>query len=168
MRVTNLKDVKEGGNYELIPKGRYDLMIVGADEKIAKTSGNPYISLKVKVMNEDQKGNVAWTNLNGNEVGLSILKSILVYNNSPLAELEGDVDFDPASLVGMKISANIDQEKGQDGNFRNNVKGFKAVSEEFANVDESFFDKKPSVGGGNGAEALANSYTPPSTDDLPF
>jgi len=57
--------------------------------KDSAKSGNAYILLGLRVMNDDPeksyKGRYVWTNINGSDIGLKILKSILVYNNSPLA-----------------------------------------------------------------------------------
>ena len=168
MKFNNLKNTDvSSSDFEVIPKGTYDLMIVKAEEKIAKSSGNPYISVGFRILNDDAeksyRGRYVWANINGSEVGVKILKSILVYNESPLAELEGDAEIDPSSLVGMKVSGRVGVEKDQNDDLRNKVGFFKPVSEEFAGVDETYFEERSS-----GSKSTTLSKPSTKQDDLPF
>lgn len=166
MKVSNLDktNIDAFGNMELIPKGKYDLMITRAEEKIAKKSGNAYILLGLRILNDDPdksyRGRYVWTNLNNSEIGVKILKSILVFNNSPLAELEGDAEIDPSSLLGMKVAGTVGTEKGPDDEPRNKVGYFKPVDESFANTTEDYFESN--------VEQLANADSSATNDDLPF
>lgn len=151
----NLKDKKvtSAGDFPLIPTGRYDLMITKAEDKFGKDSGNPYIAATFSVLNDDEgesyKGRKVWANINGNDVGLSILKSILTFNNSPLADLE-NAEFDASALVGMKVNGKIGTEPGFNDEVKNNVKWFKPVDEKFADTTLDYF---------NPSETLADPAT---------
>jgi hypothetical protein len=160
MRVSlKNKPVKDGGDFSIIPTGRYDLMITKAEERTATTSGNQYISVEFSIMNDDEsesyKGRKVWANLNGNDVGLSILKSILVFNQSPLADLE-DENFEASALVGMKVNGKIGTEKGQNDEPRNNVKWFKPVDEKFAATGLDYFTPAEKL-----ADPSASSFSGP-------
>ena len=157
MKIQNIKNVeaKSAGDFDIIPVGRYDLMITKAEEKIARQSQNPYISLELTVMNDDRygendektyRGRKVWANLNLNEIGMQILKTILVANKSELANQDSEFDLEPMVLVGMKVNGKIVIGKDQNDAPKNEAKYFKEVSEEFVDATIDMFIKHPSAG----------------------
>lgn len=138
MRFNNLKDTPaSSGNFLPLPKGRYNFIISGAEDKTA-TSGNQYIRLELTCVDENtedlkRRGRKIWANLNSNVVGQEMMKALLTYNQNPLADAEGDVDIQTESLIGMRINASVGTEE-YDGNVRNNAKYFKAIDEAYANI----------------------------------
>ena len=165
MKISNLKNVPATSEFTPIPAGKYNLIVAKAENKIAKESKNEYISVGFRILDstpEGVYGRYVFANINGNEIGVQILKSILSYNSSPLAELEGDVEFDPSSLVGMKVSATVTLDTDKDKNQRNNVKYFKPIQDEFVDATLDVFKHESTY---NPDKYKTDTDT---KDDLPF
>lgn len=74
-----LKDVEIKEDYDLIPEGRYQALIEGAEWKSSK-AGSDYLNIKFKIVAPEQKGRYVWTILNlfhHNEKVLNIAKANL-------------------------------------------------------------------------------------------
>lgn len=166
MKISNLKNIQEP-SYTPIPGGKYNLIIAKAENRIAKESGNAYILIGLRVLDDDPKGvkgRYVFANINNNDIGLSILKSLLTYNGSPLAELEGDVEFDPSSLIGMKTFATVTVDKDNKDELRNNVRYFKPVQPAFADATLDIFNKEETAYNANQHRVTSST----DDDDLPF
>lgn len=157
MQIKNFDKVEATtGEFELIPVGRYDLMITNAVNKVS-ASGNDYIALDLKILNDDDEksyfGRKLWANINNNDIGRGILKSILVFNESSIAHQKGDFDFEPSVLIGMKVNGKVTIKTDPNYGDKNEVKYFKKVSPDFekaiidiftANSSTTFANKAPS------------------------
>lgn len=157
----DVKNASVVGEFKPITPGNYDLMITKAEEKEAKSSGNLYISVEASIMNDDGEefGKKVWININPNQFGQDIVKSLLIFNNSPLAKKD-EIDIKPDDLVGFKFAAKIINKTDNNGNPRSEARNLKAVSEEFSEATLDMFKK------GNTAATQGSGFEAPV--DSPF
>lgn len=155
----DVKNASVVGEFKQITPGLYDLMITKAEEKEAKSSGNIYISAEASIMNDDGEefGKKVWININPNQFGQDIIKSLLIFNNSPLAAKD-EIEIKPDDLVGFKFSAKIISKNDNNGNPRSEARNLKAVNEEFSEATLDMFKKgSTATSQGSGFEAPVDS-----------
>lgn len=159
MKFGSMKDTQVSG-FELLPKGRYDFIITGAEEKTS-TKGNQYIRLELTCVNENtdevkSKNRKVWANINQNDIGQSQMKEILVANDSSLSEAEDSIEITEDLLIGMRVSGMVGTETYNDST-RNNVKYFKAIDERYKDI--TIEDIK--------AETSTSTFVPKDTYEAP-
>lgn len=92
------RDYTPDSTYDLIPNGSYTAMIVEAKELISKTSGVPYASLKVEIVDGSHKGRKVYDNLflnSANDMAQSIARRKLnaIANAVGITVMNGPNDF---------------------------------------------------------------------------
>ena len=101
-----------------LEEGIYVLTIEDAEEKPAKSSGNPMISVKFGVEGHDQ--NKLFDNFVLTQKALWKLKEVL---NALGYETDAIVDLDITELVGQQVQAKVVQEE-YDGRMTNRIKSY--------------------------------------------
>lgn len=54
------EQIKEESEFALLPEGYYDFIVVKAEDGFSKSSGNPMITLTLKVWDKDGKEHTVW------------------------------------------------------------------------------------------------------------
>ena len=135
----------EGGNYEPLPAGWYEVKITGAELKDTKSGSGQYIKIEYTVTGEKFTGRKIWGNLNivnesekAEEIGRKQLSSLMSATGIPTLT-------DTDELIGHDLSVKLKVREASGGyDASNDVSGFKAVE-----------------GGSSGAAASTGGSKPP-------
>ncbi len=113
-------------NFEPIPAGTYELLISDAEEKEGNKA--PYLNLILEVTDaEDAElvGRKVWDILSFSAASLWRLHQFLLAVGFEEETLQGEVDFDPADLLGYSVTAIVGIEPARDSYpARNRVKRY--------------------------------------------
>jgi hypothetical protein len=104
----DMADVEAGGNFELIPPGTYSLEVDNIEIKTGKTSGEPYMNLTYKIVDdEDYAGRVIFDIITLKATALWKLKQFSLATGIDIA-----CEFDTEDFFKAEFDAVIDVEKG--------------------------------------------------------
>jgi len=130
-------------NFEPIPKGEYLVQVVESDFKTTKDQQGRFIELKFEVLNGEYKGRFIWTRLNvqnKNQMAVDIANK--EFATICRAMGKGKIT-DTQQLHGIPVLMTVKVVPAK-GNFdaTNSPTGYKPVTENPANVNETSQDKK--------------------------
>jgi hypothetical protein len=124
-------DAPQGGGFDPIPAGRYNVIITDSDLCVTKAGDGQYIKLTFKVLEGDFAGRLIWSNLNidnPNEKAVEIAQRELaaICNAIGIPAIENDT----AELHGIPLSGMV-KVKPEQGGYpaSNTISGFKAAVE---------------------------------------
>lgn len=121
----NLKDVKENV-FEVIPPGDYPAIVVSSEMKPTKDGTGQRINLKIQILSGQYQNRTLFDGLNiknksaqAEQIGRSQLKALCVAVNVPNPQ-------DSTELHNKPMMIKVGIGKDQNGNSRNEIKGYKA------------------------------------------
>lgn len=131
--LINLAEV-EGQSFELMPKGKYPIVVEECEYQISKSSGKPMWSMRYSVLEGPYENRKLFAYISFSPKALPMSKAAIAALDPELAE---DTAFNPKEIAesgrmtGLKAIATVGIEKGQDGNDdRNTVKNLKPYGDE--------------------------------------
>jgi len=110
---TNMQDVEEGGNFELLPEGSYIFSIDQVEDKVTK-NGDPMVSITLVVAKGDHAGRKVWDNIIFPELNSPAIrikgrtKHFLHCINEPF---EGKIEGNSDMWIGKAVSVIIFHDK---------------------------------------------------------
>lgn len=121
----DLKNVKEN-DFEVIPAGEYPAILVESEEKPTKDGTGKRLNLKFQILNGQYQNRTLYGGINthnksdaAQKIGRSQLKALCVAVNVPDPKLSEELHNKPLMI---KVAVG----KDQNGNPRNEIKGYKA------------------------------------------
>ena len=116
------RDYTPDSTYDLIPNGTYTAMIVEAKEMVSKTTGTPYATLKVEIVEGKFKGRKIYDNIflnSTNEMAQAIARRKLnaIANAVGITVMNGADDF---LFKPLSVEINTDKEG------KNQIRGYKS------------------------------------------
>lgn len=125
-------NVEPAGDYEAIPPGRYNLMIIDSDMVPTKKGDGHYLKLTFKILEGNHAGRLLWSNLNldnPNTKAVEIAQRELSAICRAI-DLKGGVEEDTEELHNIPLSAQVKIRPEQNGYpASNTVSGFKETIE---------------------------------------
>jgi hypothetical protein len=119
-------DLPQGGSFEALPAGWYNVTITSAEVKQTQAGTGSYIGLRLDVTGPTHQGRVVFCNLNINnpnpkaeEIGRQQLNQIM-------GALGLTVIRDSDQIIGGSVQAKVTVKKDDDS--RNDVAGFRAIT----------------------------------------
>jgi len=120
-----LESVK-ANEFEVIPAGDYPAIITECEEKDTKDGKGKRLNLKIQILDGKYQNRVLFDGLNtvnasaiAQQIGRSQLKSVCIAINNPNPK-------DSSELLNKPLMIVVKVGKDQDGNPRNEIKGYKA------------------------------------------
>lgn len=128
----DLSDVKKSDaptqERTLLPEGKYEVSVTGAQVKSTKAGTGQYISMELTVQDKDHKGRKVWHNFNiknpsekAVEIGKQQLVDFLVSAKSKIAETKLE---SVTQLLGLRCTAKIIIEESEQYGDKNRVHYF--------------------------------------------
>ncbi len=128
--LINLSEV-EGQSFELLPKGKYPVVVEECEYQISKSSGKPMWSMRYSVTEGPFENRKLFQYISFSPKALPMSKANIAALAPELAESEA---FNPkqiaeeGTMTGRTAMATVGIEKGQDGNDdRNTIKNLKPI-----------------------------------------
>jgi Protein of unknown function (DUF669) len=109
-------DVKDN-QFEPLPEGTYSAEVLEVEQKMGKSSNKPYLNWQFKIDGGEHDGRRAFYMTSLSEKALWKLKQVL--KNLGL-DVDGQLDLDPADLVGLPCVIKIEHEE-YEGEMRDRV-----------------------------------------------
>lgn len=138
--LINLSEVEEQ-SFELLPKGKYPVVVEECEYQISKSSGKPMWSMRYSVTEGPYENRKLFQYISFSPKALPMSKANIAALAPELAELEAfnpKAIADEGTMTGRTAIAKVGIEKGQDGNDdRNNIKALFPVGGE-ADGDDAF------------------------------
>jgi len=164
MKFSNMKNTEAGSTFEPLPKGRYNFILSGAEEKISQT-GNPYYRLEFTCVDDNTdelktRGRKVWGNINSNEIGAKQMKELLVANQNEMSEASEDIEITPEVLVGMRVNGQLNIETYNDV-ARNGIRYYQPIDEQYEHITIDEVKVASTT-------ATADTFEAPPTEDNPF
>lgn len=123
----NANDLPEGGTFEPVPAGQYQVAITEATLETTKAGNGQYIKLRMDIEGPTHEGRVLWCNINirnpnpkAEEIARQQLGDIM--RSIGLSQVS-----DTDQLVGGRLSVKVTVKEDEQYGPGNEVKGFKAV-----------------------------------------
>jgi hypothetical protein len=125
----DLKNVQPGGSFEPIPAGEYPAVIVSSEKKPTKDNTGQRLELKLQILNGPFQNRTLFDGLNivnksaqAQQIGRAQLKAVCV-----AAGIENPQHSE--ELHNRPLTIKVAIGKDQNGNPRNEIKGYKSRSE---------------------------------------
>ena len=141
----NLTDVKETGDFSVLPKGEYLVICRESELKDTKAGDGKYIKVMFEIVSQEYNGRKLWHNFNvvnpndmAQKIGLGQLKSFLLSSGVKPEQLNS---VKPHNLVGQGCVVKVTTKTDSYGE-KNEITSFKP--EEKASVPAPAAKKKPS------------------------
>lgn len=103
---------QQGGQFEPMPAGEYEGLIKSVEVKHGKTSGKPYLSVCLELTEADVSGRRAYSNYSLQPQALWKLKELLLELGWDEAQLEAELDLEPAELMGTPVTVELGDPTG--------------------------------------------------------
>lgn len=125
----DLKNTQAGGSFEPIPAGEYPAILVHSEKKPTKDGTGARLELKFQILNGPYQNRTLFDGLNiinksaqAQQIGRGQLKALCVACGVPDPS-------DSAELHNRPLNIRVAVGKDQNGNPRNEIKGYKSRSE---------------------------------------
>ena len=134
-------------DFELIPPGDYPAIITECEEKPTKNNDGKRLNLKIQILDGKYQNRILFDGLNtenksaiAQQIGRAQLKAICIAINNLNPK-------DSSEILNKPLMVTVKVGKDQDGNQRNEIKGYKArltaAKPVRKNMVEEAFDKDP-------------------------
>jgi len=123
MRI-NVNPETTSGGFDYVEAGRQKVRVVSVEQKVGKTSGNPYLNVRLELADPNAVG------VKGGKVGnifaICTLDADKQWKLRELIEACGQDwgDFDTEAIIGLELDAQIGVELDQNEEPRNCIKKF--------------------------------------------
>lgn len=177
MTRINFKGTPQGEGFTPIPQGEYLLQVDDVEEGIAKSSGNPKLTVKCSIVDGEYEGRKAFLNFSlAANAGFS-LRGLVEAAIPDKVEIAGtdettergdelsEVDFDSDDLIGSQFYATASIEE-YNGNANNRWKNFRSTSEgpEGEALDEEAPTEAPPARGAGNGNGKSTAAAKPATN----
>lgn len=122
--------VEPSGSIDVVPPGRYNVIITDSDYVATKSGTGHYLKLTFKIIEGDYVNRLVWANLNLDNPNTKAVE-IAQRELSAICHAVDVLSFkDTSDLHGIPLSAQVKIRKGTDGyDDQNTISGFKSVAE---------------------------------------
>lgn len=135
-----LESVK-ANDFEIIPAGDYPAIITECEEKDTKDGKGKRLNLKIQILDGKYQNRILFDGLNtvnasakAQQIGRSQLKAICIAINNPSPK-------DSSEILNKPLIITVKVGKDQDGNPRNEIKGYKARLTAAKPVEKNFVEQ---------------------------
>lgn len=137
----DLKNTQAGGSFEPIPAGEYPAILVHSEKKPTKDGTGARLELKFQILNGQYQNRTLFDGLNiinkssqAQQIGRGQLKALCLACGVPDPN-------DSAELHNRPLNIRVAIGKDQNGNPRNEIKGYKSRSESNAQQQTSMMQE---------------------------
>jgi len=122
-------DMRTVTSFEPMPVGTYEAVLTGVEERVAQSSGDPYLNWEFTIVGPSEYDNrKVWDITSLSEKALWRLRQTLVALGLDPADLSGEIDFEPTELIGSRCLVEVNQEEWE-GQMRNRVRKVRISSQ---------------------------------------
>ena len=121
----NAEEVEPNKGFSALPAGDYQVIITESKMKPTKNGNGQYLEMKMQVLNGEHQNRILFDRLNlvnKSDVAVQIAKGTL---SSICRSVNVLTPNDSSELHNKPLTASVKISKDQDGNPRNEVKGYK-------------------------------------------